>query len=56
MHDDFILADALAAKLDELEWSTHYEPFIVQAKDPLEEMTGFGRREKRDEGWMRWEE
>jgi hypothetical protein len=39
VHDDFVLADALVAKLDELQWSVRFEPFVIPAKDPLEEMS-----------------
>ena len=49
VHDDFILADALTAKLDELHWSIHFEPFIIQAKDPLIEMS----KTRRMEDWER---
>ena len=41
VHDDFVLADALVAKLDELEWSIRSAALIVRAKDPLEEMSKF---------------
>ncbi len=40
VHDDFLLADSLIAKLDELHWSIHFEPFIIPAVDPLDEMSG----------------
>ena len=33
--------DALVAKLDELEWRVHSPTVIIQAKDPLEEMSRF---------------
>lgn len=39
VHDDFLLADSLIAKLDELRWSIHFEPFIIPAKDPLPDLT-----------------
>ena len=39
VHDDFIMADALVARLDTLKWSIRFEPFIIRAKDPLEEMS-----------------
>jgi hypothetical protein len=55
VHDDFILADALVAKLDELKWHIHFEPFIIQAKDPLEEMGEFRVRKEQDV-WMRYGE
>ncbi len=39
VHDDHIMADALVAKLDELEWQSHSETLIVRAPDPLDEMS-----------------
>ncbi|HTP02312.1 MAG TPA: hypothetical protein VMJ64_13140, partial [Anaerolineales bacterium] len=39
IHDDFIMADALVAKLDELQWSIHLPAFIIRARDPLDEMS-----------------
>ncbi len=41
VHDDFIVADALVAKLEELEWHVSGKTVIVQATDPLEEMSTF---------------
>lgn len=38
IHDDYILADALTAKLDEMEWIPQLETTIIQGEDPLEEM------------------
>ena len=38
IHDDFILADALTAKLDQLEWHLSLAPGIVYARDPLLKM------------------
>jgi hypothetical protein len=35
IHDDFILADALTAKLDQLEWHISTNALIVYAVDPL---------------------
>jgi hypothetical protein len=35
IHDDFILADALTARLDQLEWRLSTAPGIVIARDPL---------------------
>ena len=37
----YIMADALVAKLDQLEWHFRSETMIVPAKDPLEEMSHF---------------
>jgi hypothetical protein len=39
VHDDFVMADALVAKLDELEWTFGSPTLIVRPKDPLEEMS-----------------
>ena len=45
IHDDFILADALTAKLDQLEWHLSIAPQIVYARDPLLDMDhNFGER------------
>jgi hypothetical protein len=41
VHDDHVMADALMAKLDELEWRVGGKTLIIQAKDPLEEMSRF---------------
>jgi len=39
IHDDFILADALTAKLDELEWSIHFLTIMVETGlNPLARM------------------
>ena len=35
IHDDYLLADALVAELDRLDWSVNTEPQIVKAVDPL---------------------
>ena len=40
LHDDLLLADSLVARLDRLEWTTHTEPLIVRAQDPLKGMEG----------------
>ena len=39
VHDDHIMADALVAKLDELDWQVRSPTLIIQAKDPLDEMS-----------------
>ena len=44
VHDDFVMAGALVAKLDELKWSIRFEPVVIPAKDPLEEMSRTRRR------------
>jgi hypothetical protein len=39
VHDDFIMADALAAKLDQLEWQIHFGAVMLDSViDPLKEM------------------
>ena len=38
IHDDFILADSLVAKLDLLEWHISFPTFIVPGRDPLLDM------------------
>jgi hypothetical protein len=35
IHDDFILADSLTAKLDQLEWHLSTPTFIIPGRDPL---------------------
>ncbi len=39
IHDDVVMADALVAKLDELQWSARFTPFIIAAPDPLDDMS-----------------
>jgi len=41
IHDDYILADSLTARLDRLEWHAHTESKIVQPKDFTYEMEHF---------------
>jgi hypothetical protein len=41
VHDDHVMADALMAKLDQLEWSVGGKTIIIQGKDPLKEMSTF---------------
>jgi hypothetical protein len=41
VHDDHVMADALMAKLDQLEWRVGGKTIIIQGKDPLEEMSRF---------------
>ncbi len=38
IHDDFILADSLVAKLDQLEWHLSFPTIIIPARDPLLDM------------------
>ncbi len=53
VHDDLILADALVAKLDQLEWSISFTPFIIRAKDPLAEMSRIRKPSRADEDFYR---
>jgi len=39
IHDDFILADSLTSKLDELDWHIPFQPFTIHIPDPLIEMS-----------------
>ncbi len=48
IHDDFILADALTAKLDQLEWHFTSPTLIIPARDPLLDMDHFSRRDDYD--------
>ncbi len=41
IHDDIVMADALLAEADLLEWHVHTPTFIIPPKDPLEEMSHF---------------
>jgi hypothetical protein len=41
IHDDLVMADALLAEADMLDWSVHSPTLIVPAEDPLEEMSHF---------------
>jgi hypothetical protein len=41
IHDDFILADALVARLDQLEWTLRSHTVVIQAPDPLDDMSHF---------------
>ncbi len=41
IHDDIVLADALLAEADGLEWRRHTPTFIIEPVDPLEEMSHF---------------
>jgi len=38
IHDDHILADAMIAELDKLEWYIHTETAVIEQPDPLKEM------------------
>ena len=42
LHDDLVLSAALASLLDEQNWSAGAPAAVVRAKDPLEEMDGWG--------------
>lgn len=41
IHDDIVMADALLAEADMLDWSVHSPTLVVPPKDPLEEMSHF---------------
>jgi hypothetical protein len=41
IHDDIVLADALLAEVDALEWTAKSPTLIVRPNDPLEEMSHF---------------
>jgi len=41
IHDDIVMADALLAEADLLEWTVHSPTLIIAPKDPLEEMSHF---------------
>ena len=41
IHDDIVMADALLAEADLLEWHVHTPTFIIPPVDPLEEMSHF---------------
>ena len=41
IHDDILMADALLAEADALEWALSSKTLIIQPKDPLEEMSHF---------------
>lgn len=42
IHDDLLMADALLAEADLLDWSLRGETLIIPGRDPLEEMSRFG--------------
>jgi hypothetical protein len=41
IHDDLLMADALLAEADKLDWSVHSPALVVPARDSLEEMGHF---------------
>ena len=41
IHDDLVMADALLAELDALDWSLPGKTVIIEPRDPLEEMSHF---------------
>ncbi len=41
MHDDLVLSAALAAALDEQTWSIAGSPLVIQARDPLADISGY---------------
>ena len=40
LEDDWILAAALCAQLEEMEWQPSAPPLIIPAPDPLKDMKG----------------
>ena len=46
IHDDFILADALTAKLDELEWYYSFKTVFIPCRDPLLDIDNPHRRDE----------
>jgi hypothetical protein len=42
VHDDFIMADALTAELDALEWAISSPSLVVPTPDPLAEIDKHG--------------
>jgi hypothetical protein len=42
VHDDYVMADALVAILDKLDWEFRSDTLIIQAPDPLDDMSHFG--------------
>jgi Terminase RNaseH-like domain len=49
IHDDFLLADSLVAKLDALEWYLSFPSIIIQPRDPLEDMDSLFRKPHKDD-------
>jgi hypothetical protein len=45
IHDDIVMADALLAEADALEWRVHSRTLMVEPEDPLEEMSHFRLQE-----------
>jgi hypothetical protein len=41
IHDDIVMADALLAEADLLEWHVPSRTLIIHPKDPLDEMSHF---------------
>ncbi len=41
IHDDYVLADSLVSILDQFEWTATSPTLVVQAPDPLDEMSRF---------------
>jgi hypothetical protein len=42
IHDDILMADALLAEADLLDWAIHFSPTLSHPDDPLEGMSHFG--------------
>jgi len=49
IHDDFVLADALVARLDTLEWYLSSPTLIIQPRDPLVDYDNFFKKSHKDE-------
>jgi hypothetical protein len=49
IHDDFLLADALTAKLDQLDWRVSLPTVIIQARDLLLDIDNYYTRAHKDE-------
>ncbi|HEY6007869.1 MAG TPA: hypothetical protein VIU40_06050 [Geobacteraceae bacterium] len=45
VHDDILMADALLAEADQLDWRLRTPGFMIHPKDPLEEMSHFRRED-----------
>ena len=41
IHDDIPVTNSLTTILDRLSWHIHFEPYIIRAPDPLDDMSKF---------------
>jgi hypothetical protein len=46
IHDDIVMADALLAEADLLEWRVPSRTLIIHPKDPLDEMSHFRNEDR----------